>query len=286
MCIRDRYNYYYRNYYPIIGRWLATDPLFKRGSLVGPEIQGHMIDHVVNLYRYCNNSPVDNIDILGFVTLHGALNSLGDRGIKPEGPLWSYTEKQIFNEWHRLEQLSTDWKNDVIECPDKIKLCYISIGEGVEEAKPVDCDNGKWSSLTPADQNYHPGAAWCMRSNTNTTSGQQCCYDADGELIKKGIAAGTPDRKAPDRGKQTGSKFVGVLAGSILGGIPGAIGGYYANSGINALEHLYHDVFPFWAAGALDNPGVNNCRDWKIGKHLTMYLDVRRPSPGKGECYK
>jgi outer membrane protein OmpA-like peptidoglycan-associated protein len=54
-----------------------------------------------------------------------------------------------------------------------------------------------------ASQTYHPGAATCHRSASSyssiagTAHGQQCCYDAAGNLLTHGPGAGTPDFWAP-----------------------------------------------------------------------------------------
>src|SRR5262249_7542987 len=71
-----------------------------------------------------------------------------------------------------------------------------------------------WLDVEPADQKYHPGATWCIRSIPGEiyAPGQQCCYDNQGKLITHGEAAGTPDVVAPYLwGSGTGTPISPIL---------------------------------------------------------------------------
>ena len=126
------------------------------------------------------------------------------------------------------------------DCPDKI--CVVN-------GQPKDCNNGQWEGIEEADQRYHYGAKWCMRSNTYRESGQQCCYNEQGELIRDARkGAGTPDRYAP----------------AVLNGI--------------YLMHYFHDVVPYYYALELDGD--------ELGVNFDAYISVRPPNPGGGSCYK
>ena len=57
---------------------------------------------------------------------------------------------------------------------------------------------------------FHEGATASFRSypyvhtiinGKKFKSGQQCCYDANGKLIIKGLGAGTPDKSSPAKGE-------------------------------------------------------------------------------------
>ena len=151
-----------------------------------------------------------------------------------------YSKQQLFDEWVELERADTSWLATIPDCPDKI--CVVN-------GQPKDCNNGQWESIDEADQQYHKGAKWCMRSNTYRGAGQQCCYDKDGKLITDGTGAGTPDRYAP----------------AVLNGI--------------YLMHYIHDVVPYYYALELDG-------DEEAGPHFLKYLQARPPSKGGGSCYK
>ena len=118
--------------------------------------------------------------------------------------------------WHFMETVirGTDWADTLPPCP-----CSV----GVPPQNPSD---RVWKNPSEADQRYHPGAEWCMRTKglPYREEGQQCCYDSGGNLITSGAGAGTPDLWAPNEPIDTG-------------------------------RHWYHDVRPFEAcrrAGLLD----------------------------------
>lgn len=225
-------------YSPEQGRFVSRDPIEERGG--------------DNLYVFVNNNAINLFDAYGLYTLRNArvqlvkdgVDKLGRRSVgggpyAPSTYELFYTDKQIFDQWVVIEQADTGWLNGLSDCPDKI--C-------VENGQPKNCDNGQWKSLGSASQTFHPGASWCMRSDTSSGSGQQCCYDKQGDLITSGLGAGTPDRQAAS-----------------------ARNGLY-------LNHYNHDVAPFNIAWDLDG-GI-------LGLNLSKYLAVRPPSQGGGSCYK
>lgn len=230
--------YGYRYYDPDQGRWINRDP-------IGNEIN-------IGLYLFVDNSATSSIDAFGLYTINNAWNSLINEGVMPAisgyyDPLSgmyvpaSYSDQQLFDRWVELESNDANWLTQIPDCPDRI--C-------VADEEPVDCTNGDWKSLGAADQTFHPEAKWCMRSDTSSGPGQQCCYDEKGKLRKSGLAAGTPDRQAA-------SFWNGVF-----------------------LNHYFHDVKPFNIAWDLD--GGNG----DLGANLQAYLDVRPPSQGGGSCYQ
>ncbi len=196
-----------------------------------------------NLYLFVRNSSVNVADWLGCYTLDDAENSLKKKKIPPDfsGLIFDkYSDQQKFNEWIVLEQTDSSWLATIPDCPDKI--CVV-------KGMPKDYDNGQWESIGNADQKYHKGAKWCMRSTPSSRgAAQQCCYNKDGELIKSGLGAGTPDRQAA------------------------AIKNDFFRN------HYKNDVVPFKTAYKLDGKTE--------GTNVRAYLRVRPPSQGDGSCYK
>lgn len=101
----------------------------------------------------------------------------------------------------RLRDEYPGWNTELDDCPCR-----------VEDAK-AEAESGKWSSYTPL-QSYHPGAVSEYRSSESRVRtypplnkptdmprlrpGQQCVYDAKGDLINYGAGAGTPDAYSPE----------------------------------------------------------------------------------------
>jgi len=120
-----------------------------------------------------------------------------------------------------------------------------------------------WRAPERINNYFHPGAVWEMRSYPVAGGhGHQACYDANGILIRSGVAAGTAD-------------FVSTVnsAGLI----------------VPSEGHRNEDVWPFIRAAQLDgNPCLPN-RVWAPtnfkrpmiyqGPCLDMYLQVRPPLP-------
>jgi hypothetical protein len=78
---------------------------------------------------------------------------------------------------------------------------------------------------------FHKGASIGFRSypsleTSEGQSGQQCCYDAKGELLTTGLGAGTPDRS----GTCLGEHKNGVMIVDYKG----------------VFYHFFKDVFPFF----------------------------------------
>lgn len=111
------------------------------------------------------------------------------------------------SKWYDKEISDTNWLeklNRDFKCPCEAKLVDSFWGKHVKEVdnpsskewKPdKSCRNPESSGC----QNYHPGAAGCIRSAGKTSDGarQQCCYGSDGKLLKPGTkSAGTPDKKS------------------------------------------------------------------------------------------
>ncbi len=92
-------------------------------------------------------------------------------------------------QWADLQALNgCDWLRALPNCPC---MLFLGINGGVP-LLPIG-----WEGLE-YNPSYHPGARWCIRSTPMPDeSGQQCCYDALGDLITRGPGAGTPDLYSP-----------------------------------------------------------------------------------------
>ena len=175
----------------------------------------------MDLYSYLSNQPVNRTD-------HYGTMDDGERAAKIAA----------FNQWYEEQHADMSWLNNLPACPSKI---------AVNNGTPRYCgsSSGTWGSISSANQTYHPGAKWEMRSSNYFGAGQQCTYSSNGMLITSGLAAGTPDRQS--------ASF---------------LNGFY-------LGHYFSDVSPFDAARELDGPE-------NLGEFTGKYLEVRPPSQGGG----
>ena len=197
------YNYGYRYYTPMLGRWPSRDPIGEVGG--------------VNLYGFVGNNGINRWDYLGN-------DVFGD---------WTKEDScRVVDEWHKKQMQDKDWLKDVPDCPDK--LCKDKDGA------IVPCTGDDWSDPEPASQKYHPGASHCMRSKSKGP-GQQCCYDEDGNLIKDGEGAGTPDRVSPN-------------------GIGGVIGHYFSDVDIYSFaKHCGEDGLKKYREARPPSQGGGKC---------------------------
>ena len=150
-------------YDPGQGRWLSRDPIEENGGM--------------NLYGFVGNNAVNAVDRLG-------KDVLGN---------WTREDScRVVEEWYKKETTEENmrWLKEIPACPDK--LC-----KDKTSGKFIACKGDVWAAPEPASQKFHPGASSCIRSNSKGP-GQQCCYDEDGNLIKDGEGAGTPDRVSPN----------------------------------------------------------------------------------------
>ena len=198
------YDYGERLYSPALRRWISRDPIGEDGG--------------VNLYAMCGNDAVDRGDYLGLYTLKDARKSLRRQNVKQLGAgLWGqgeYTDAQTFDEWIRLEKSNGAWWTALPKCPAKI--C-------IRSHSPVNPDPQKWKNpneINIVTKHYHPGARYEMRSNPSLgVYGNQCTYDAEGDILTNIPAAGTVDFYSP---------------------------------GVNFWGHQYHDVYTFDLAKKLN----------------------------------
>ena len=91
-----------------------------------------------------------------------------------------------------------------------------------EQLPACPCRNPDWENVKLNDgwardagdiSKYHRGANECFRSyppieTIEGSSGQQCCYDAKGDLITNGSAAGTPDKESTCKGENTAGRML------------------------------------------------------------------------------
>lgn len=90
-----------------------------------------------------------------------------------------------------LKGITKNWNTALPACP-----CTYAEAKSIGETL---CPAGRWSNCGSANQDYHYGAAFEVRwlPSTAAQPGQQCTYDAAGNLITGGIAAGSPDKVSP-----------------------------------------------------------------------------------------
>ena len=109
------------------------------------------------------------------------------------------------------------------------------------------CKNPDWQGVQTTDgwaedkgdiHKYHSGAYQCFRSypyrvTPEGKSGQQCCYDKSGKLIRSGSGAGTPDKVSTCSGEDKHGVMTLRFAGLI--------------------GHYVKDVMPWQKAGKSGN---------------------------------
>lgn len=189
-------------YNPTLARWTTRDPIEEEDSQ--------------NLYLFVGNNPVANYDPNGMYTLTDAENSLAEQGVRRAIQTWhgdSYSDRQLFDEWLRLERSRGAWWTSLPKCPSK--LCIRKDGT------PVNPDSAVWNDPHGLGLNTmnHPGGTFEMRSRMVGHSANQCVYDQSGVLMTAPPAAGTAD--------------------------------FYSLDG-HWFGHWMHDLNPFGAAKALN----------------------------------
>jgi len=189
-------HYELRPYFPCIGMWGSRDPIGEKGG--------------VNEYGFVRNNPVSNYDKLGLYTLDDARKSLEEQRVAPAilatpdipnglgympGISARYSDKQIFEEWLKLEQRNKGFWESLEKCPKR--LCF------GKKKMPINPDSKTWatpSKLHPFLRwKYHPGGFYEMRTAA-AGHGNQCIYDEDGRIMKDIPAAGTADLFSPNSG--------------------------------------------------------------------------------------
>ncbi|MBR3921926.1 MAG: hypothetical protein IKJ45_02345, partial [Kiritimatiellae bacterium] len=121
-----------------------------------------------NLYGFCGNSAITTSDIRG------------------QG-FWQEKDMCKCNQWLTEAVKDLKWLLSLPNCP-----CKLAFDKSNRPIRPKG-----WPSMdNPADQTYHPGARYCIRSSPVGHARQQCCYDEKGALITWGGGAGTPDKES------------------------------------------------------------------------------------------
>ncbi len=208
-----------------------------------------------NIYAFVGNDPINHFDMYGLYTIHDATESICSRRCAPYEGLnrdqcmktcrFVVEEKDVFNEWYRLEANNQYFWFVLPKCPRR--LCK----QDDKYVRP-NKDRNLWQKPTrksrgSPEENLHPGMVWSMRSVKLNGSSNQCTYDEDGVLFLNLPTAGTVDLKGPV-----------------------------------SLSHWSHDVKPIYFANMLDGgcavPGI-----WsyprvrkQAGPHVRMYYE-RRP---------
>jgi len=198
----------FRKYAPNVGRWSSRD-----------------VVEFANQYPFVYNSTLVYYEFLG---LYG--NPVAGPGGINWGPSSPYEPKGPFTP---PPPEDTSWAQNLPNCP-----CNIPI-------EPSGCPNptGAGDGWSSPERTGHNGGSWEIRSMPNAAgAGQQCVYDAAGNLINKGSGAGTPDRYSPNG-------FFYTIKHFIVDVLP-----YYQNLykyGPNAAEIFDHRDHPV-------NPGADS----------------------------
>lgn len=204
-------------YNPKVGRWMTRDPIGENDS--------------ANLYQFVGNNPVKNIDPLGMYTLGDAEDSLNKKGVPKDIKTWHgdrYSDAQLFNEWLALERSRGAWWKDLPKCPSK--LCIRKDGT------PANPDPSTWTQpwKPPTLKLYHPGGVFEMRSISADGHGNQCVYDARGNLLYGPPSGGTVDWQTPNN-----------LFNMIWWHWPHDVNTYNLAEGLGRVEDYYR-VRPSW----------------------------------------
>ena len=157
--------YNYRCFDNIQGRWLCRDIINENGGL--------------NLYSFLSSNCISLIDFLGLV--------YGNPVTGPNGPVGSGWGPYYSNPWEKPNgdyRNTPLWYEELPDCP-----CSIPLDAGGNPIRQYD----GWSFPS---HTRHNGGTWEIRSNPKSFLGpaQQCVFDACGNLINVGDAAGTPDK--------------------------------------------------------------------------------------------
>ncbi len=140
-----------------------------------------------NLYEYCDSLPTVKSDPLGWASCT---------------PNWTGPcTLDNFRDWYRRErnELNT-WLPKLKPCP-----CTLACKGKPQRGRPGCPDHkicptpppGFTYLLNPNTGNYHPGTVYELRENNcpdDCQPGNQCTYDADGNLLTDSPGAGSSDR--------------------------------------------------------------------------------------------
>ncbi len=114
-----------------------------------------------------------------------------DPGFGPRVPSYCIEPDCYCCCWANMQPDPPTWVQGLPACP-----CQLALDQN---GNPINPDPTVWGN-PHVPTCCHPGAAWCIRSDCPSIEngpGQQCCYDASGNLITVGEGAGTPDMVAP-----------------------------------------------------------------------------------------
>jgi hypothetical protein len=153
-----------------------------------------------------------------------------------------------FRHWLEAERKDMDWIR-------QLPPAYAHIGPNGTNPEPEACTPRMWPTLRKINNYLHPGAAHEMRSAPQPDgSGHQATYNAHGELLRIGLAAGSADRASPQIWNP-----------------------------LTLIAHRDRDVLPFYWAAQLDGNPVNptlfsaglDGPIAHVGEHLRQYATVR-----------
>jgi hypothetical protein len=137
-----------------------------------------------NVYDYGNSPSLNEMRKIRIEAVHRNDNAVSDRMVLVIVP---QSTDDKYRDWVS-GNLDISWINE-------LPSVYSSLSENHTDPEPrlSDCNSQRWLTVSPLDKEYHPFASYEMRSEEINGHGHQACYNSNGDLIDKGISAGTAD---------------------------------------------------------------------------------------------
>lgn len=242
---REDYTVRFRVYAPELGKWRQADS--------NSYFDGQ------NLSNYVKSNPMYYVDWRGRTA-----NQPNERQREAARKCQAWADAE--------SKKDQSWQESLPDCP-----CSIDVSDPENPSMKCNWDDtwkepekgGHWKP-------YHPNATYQVRSKVqrgSDGSGQQCTYDAGGNLITSGPSAGTPDSTTPDFYYidipfATVEAFIKSIPSFVFLGEPGTVlPGHSISPSVG--DHQRDDVRPYeWCALA--------------GKeYLDLYFKYRPPNQGR-----
>lgn len=187
-------------YNPTKGTWLSRDPIGVQGG--------------ANVYVLARNTLINSFDLNGLMPPDIAF----DPPIESPPPEAAEARRkrliEMFKAWYDKAKKDMAWIDKLPPCPCNIMKavsCNYTYGYGamsgtITSYEPENFDHDVWYRshsfwwVQTFYFDYHPGAGYELRTKDSKQyggAGQQCNYDANGNLITHGPGAGTADRSGP-----------------------------------------------------------------------------------------
>lgn len=126
---------------------------------------------------------------------------------RPFSDYKKFTREDALRTTKEVQTKTPNWKKYLPCCPEKISEARSRDWELSNEYLDQDIEESLGFGLLEC---FHLNAVNCIRSKKYSGGdrpGQQCCYNSRGDLITKGLGAGTPDYFAPGSSNKLHEKF-------------------------------------------------------------------------------